>query len=224
MDNVKWVTEEMEPRDLSDLRLVDFDAFGCPAEPAKAFFNKFPVNQTLYVTFTDGSGLHNRYIQDEEGKKWMRSTYGVDRIPPADREGIVSNLDRFIEVQGREHGFKVQKISVAHGDANTIYAGYKLTPTGASKNVEDPRTKYKVRTVSKSVLKDYAGMNRPAAEELGFKPLPRKNEILVREDLTGKSREETISHEVREAEDIKKGDTYWQAHSKAIEREERKLE
>jgi len=132
MDNVKWINEHMDPKDLSDLRLVDFDAFGCPADPATAFFEKYPVKHEVYVAFTDGSSLHNRYIQDEEGEKWLRSTYGVQRIPPSSRNGVVSTLDKFMELQGEKHGFKVQKVSVAHGDSNTVYVGYRIKPNGGA--------------------------------------------------------------------------------------------
>jgi len=129
MDNVKWISEEMQLEALRDLRLVDFDAFGSPADPAKAFFDRYPVNQPLVVAFTDGSALHNRYIQDEEGKRWLRETYGVSRIPASTRTGVISTLDKFMENEGRDHGFKAHKVSVAHGDANTVYVGYKLTAT-----------------------------------------------------------------------------------------------
>ena len=129
MDNVKWMNQEMNPRDYPDVVLVDFDAFGCPAEPAKAFFNNYPVKRPMYVAFTDGSSLHNRYIQDDEGRKWLRSTYGVNRIPDSSRAGTIGTLDQFMEVEGRKHGFSAEKISVGHGDANTVYAGYRITPT-----------------------------------------------------------------------------------------------
>jgi len=127
MDNMAFI-ENMNLDDYRGLVLVDFDPFGSPAKTAKAFFDKYPVNKPLLVAFTDGSSQHNRFIQDEEGKRWLRRTYGVARIPSSTREGVISTLDRFMHLQGRRHSFSVERVSVGHGDANTVYVGYLIKP------------------------------------------------------------------------------------------------
>lgn len=66
--------------------------------------------------------------------------------------------------------------------------------------------------VPKETMIGYAGMNYYAAKQLGFKPLPEKNEIFVSDDLSKKDQEETIKHEIEEAEKMKKGTSYWEAH------------
>ena len=41
---------------------------------------------------------------------------------------MIDTLDRFMQLQGKKHGFTVERISVGHGDANTVYVGYLLRP------------------------------------------------------------------------------------------------
>jgi len=128
MDNIAFIRNVLPKLDLDDLTLVDFDPFGSPAKVAKEFFSVYKVRKPLYVAFTDGSSQHNRFIQNEEGRRWLRQTYGVNRIPSATREGVIDTLDRFMQLQGKKHGFTVERISVGHGDANTVYVGYLLRP------------------------------------------------------------------------------------------------
>jgi len=78
---------------------------------------------------------------------------------------------------------------------------------------------FRVKTVSKDMLKDYAGMNHYAAKWLGFKPLPEKDEILVADDLTGDERRRTIKHEIVEMDLMKKGVPFWEAHKTALKKE-----
>lgn len=79
-----------------------------------------------------------------------------------------------------------------------------------------------VRTVSKRVLLDYAGMNRPAAESLGFRPKPRQGEVLVASDLPPGEKRRTIRHEEVEAELMRRGYSYWDAHKIALRSERQK--
>jgi len=79
----------------------------------------------------------------------------------------------------------------------------------------------KVTPVSDSKLKDYDGMNRPAAKALGYKPIPKQGEVIIRKDLTGLERRRTIHHEAVEANLMSKGQPYWKAHLNALEAEKR---
>ena len=69
------------------------------------------------------------------------------------------------------------------------------------------------------LTKDYAGMNHYAAKTLGFKPLPKKDEILVADDLTSEERRRTIRHEIVEMDLMKKGLSFWDAHKTALKKE-----
>lgn len=128
-DNTAWLKEAMNPTELRNLKLVDFDAYGTPAENVKAFFDRYPINKTMFVALTDGSQLFVAYKQNAEGRRWLRNNYGIDVLPGrfGKREDQVRILNEFMEAQGRKHGFKVEPISVAHG-VHAIYAGYKITP------------------------------------------------------------------------------------------------
>ena len=78
--------------------------------------------------------------------------------------------------------------------------------------------KYKIKVVGQHDLKDYGGMNYYAAKHLNFKPIPKKNEILIEKDNKNFMKS-TIVHERIEAELMRKGMSYNQAHKKAIEAE-----
>jgi len=128
-DNVAWLKEAMNPTELGNLKLVDFDAYGSPAETVKAFFDNYPIRKSLLVGLTDGSQIFLGYRQTAEGRRWLRENYGVDVLPGhfGKREDQIRILNEFMEAQGRKHGFRVQPISVAHG-VHAIYAGYKIKP------------------------------------------------------------------------------------------------
>lgn len=220
-DNVRWIEEEMEPEELSDLLIVDFDAFGSPAEPAKAFFANYPVKKSMYVAFTDGSALHSRYCQDEEGKKWLRHEYGVNRIPNATREGSISTLDRFMQIQGREHGFKADKVSVAHGDANTVYVGYKISPARDNRLQAWKTEKMKIRFVNGEYVRnkhdvDFTQGGHHLAP--GKKYIP-EGEIWIDNKLSRIDREATILHERKEHRLMEASVPYEKAHDIATIRE-----
>lgn len=135
MNNKEWLRSEMSQQKLKDLKLVDFDAFGSPADQVRIFFDNYEVKRPLLVGLTDGSSMYLGFRQNAEGRKWLRKHYGINVLPNkrgtvryGTREGQVAILNKFMKQQGRKHGFKVQPISVAHGDAHVIYAGYKVTP------------------------------------------------------------------------------------------------
>jgi len=78
---------------------------------------------------------------------------------------------------------------------------------------------YRVRTVSPSVLRDYDGLNFYSARQLGFRPVPAKDEVLIASDSSNPKA--TIKHEVVEAELMKRGADYWSAHKAGLEAEKR---
>jgi len=129
-DNREWLNNQMGQPQLKNLKLVDFDAFGSPADTMRIFFDNYEVKKPLLVGLTDGSGIYLGFKQNAEGRKWLREHYGVDVLPGhfGTREQQVQILNKFMKAQGRRHGFRVEPISVAHGDVKTIYAGYKVSP------------------------------------------------------------------------------------------------
>ena len=79
---------------------------------------------------------------------------------------------------------------------------------------------YKVTEVKPKVLRDYAGMNASAAKAMGFDSYPiKKDEILVDRRLSPEHRKRVIKHEIYEDEHMRKGDSYWDAHKKALHHE-----
>ena len=76
--------------------------------------------------------------------------------------------------------------------------------------------KYNIKKSPGSVLKDYAGMNYYAAKEIGFHPCPAKHTVLVDSNLESRWIKRTAKHEIIEAELMKRGYSYWDAHQVAL--------
>lgn len=129
-DNKAWLKNELPQKQLKNLKLVDFDAFGSPAAQMKIFFDNYEVKKPLLVALTDGSTIYVGYCQNAKGRRWLKQHYGVDVLPGhfGTRNQQVEILNKFMRAQGKKHGFKVEPVSVAHGDVKTVYAGYKITP------------------------------------------------------------------------------------------------
>lgn len=129
-DNVSWLENEMKPSQLKRLKLVDADAFGCPADALRSFFKKFPIRRKMYVAVTDGSKIWLGYkkADPKDQARWMKKHYGIVRESSGTREDQVKLLDAFMKAQGQVHGFKVKPINVAYGKHHAVYAGYELSP------------------------------------------------------------------------------------------------
>jgi hypothetical protein len=84
------------------------------------------------------------------------------------------------------------------------------------------QTKYKVKQVSPKKMHDYDGMNPQAAKKLGFKGIG-KNEVDIRSNMKKSLKRTTIKHEIKEADEMKKGKSYWSAHQDAIKAEKKKM-
>lgn len=82
---------------------------------------------------------------------------------------------------------------------------------------------FKVKPVGNKVLKDYAGMNHYAAKQLGFKPVPPKNVILIDKTYKGSKKEALLKHEAEEAHLMSHGKTYFAAHKMALKAEHKPL-
>jgi hypothetical protein len=78
---------------------------------------------------------------------------------------------------------------------------------------------FKIRFVGDRLLKDYAGMNYYAAKSMGFKPGMKKNVIYIDKNLKGKTKTNTIVHEICEANLMRNGMKYWTAHTRALKKE-----
>lgn len=134
-DNRQWLANEMDSKTLRNLKLVDFDAYGSPADQIRLFFDNYPVEKPLLVALTDGSAFWVGFHQNAEGRRWLKKKYGLDVLPKqvgniryGTRQQQLAVLNKFMKNQGQKHGFKVEPVNVAFGDRRTIYAGYKVTP------------------------------------------------------------------------------------------------
>lgn len=76
----------------------------------------------------------------------------------------------------------------------------------------------KVTFTDSRTLKDYAGMNPVIDKKMGFKKID-KNEILIDVELPEDVQFKNLIHELVEQELMRDGDTYWQAHTKALKAE-----
>lgn len=92
------------------------------------------------------------------------------------------------------------------------------TPRGRYAWKKRPMHNYKIKIVGKDALQNYGGMNYYAAKHLKFKPVPNKNEILIEKDDKNYM-DSTILHEITEADLMKKGVGFNQAHKKAMDAE-----
>jgi tRNA G26 N,N-dimethylase Trm1 len=127
-DNVKWLESEMAPEQLRNLKLVDFDPFGSPANPMKAFFKRFPVKHRMLVAVTDGSKTYIGYKKGSAARKWLRHQYGINLNAQGTREDQIRVLDSFMQVLGQHHAFSVKPVNAGFGKQTAVYAGYALTP------------------------------------------------------------------------------------------------
>jgi 16S rRNA G966 N2-methylase RsmD len=132
-DNVDWLKNEMESEKLKNLKVVDFDAYGCPAEPMRVFFDNYPIKKTMFIAVTDGSKRYLGYINSEQARAWLKKTYGINLEASGTREDQIRVLDAFMQSQGRKHDFKVEPVNVAYGRSSVVYAGYKITPKNPKK-------------------------------------------------------------------------------------------
>lgn len=129
-NNKVWLRKHMNPEDLKNLRVVDFDAFGSPAVQVQRFFGNFKVKKSMFICLTDGSNIFLAFHRDlPTGHKFLREKYGVDfKKIEGNRHDQVKALDGLMRTQGRKHGFKVEPINLGFGKHQTVYAAYKIIP------------------------------------------------------------------------------------------------
>lgn len=77
--------------------------------------------------------------------------------------------------------------------------------------MKNPR-RFKISLKPDKVMGRYEGMNRQAAKELGFHPLPRKREIFVNSRYSPTWRRVIKRHEIIESRSMSKGLSYKSAH------------
>jgi hypothetical protein len=86
--------------------------------------------------------------------------------------------------------------------------------------IEDCKLKgINVKFVGKTKLADYGGMNHKAADAMGIKGY-KKNEIWLPLGASEEYKYKTLQHEIAELDRMKRGDTYWEAHTELIEKED----
>ena len=130
--NVDWIENKLPEMELGDLKVVDFDAFGSPADSMKVFFGNYKVAHPIRVGVTDGSSVYVSQlgVADNEAKRreWIRRKYGVGYRGSWDRAKQMEILDSFMRRLGDEHGFKVREVNEDHGDQWAVYKGYTVAP------------------------------------------------------------------------------------------------
>lgn len=76
----------------------------------------------------------------------------------------------------------------------------------------------KVKITHSGELHDYAGMNPAIAKKMGYKNI-KPNEIIIDATVPEDAQFKNLIHELIEKELMDDGDTYWQAHVKALKAE-----
>jgi len=128
-NNLVWLRKVMNPSELKNVKVVDFDSFGSPATQIKRFFDNFPIKKAMFICMTDGSNIFLAFHRKRKSAhKFLRENYGVDFQPAGKREDQIRALDGLMQNQGRKHSFKVEPINVAFGKRQSVYAAYKITP------------------------------------------------------------------------------------------------
>jgi len=123
----------------------------------------------------------------------------------------------------KDEGFQVKLLTTEtkFGKRYTLWAR-KVNPIKYEDKLKDLiiRTRnsgIKVDFVGTKTLKDYMGMNTEAAHDMGY-PLGNKT-IHISKSASAKDKYDTLKHELYEMEQMKKGESYWKAHVKALARE-----
>lgn len=79
-----------------------------------------------------------------------------------------------------------------------------------------------VREVPRSKIHDYAGMNRSAANVMGY-PMSKGADIEIDKNMTANKKKRTIRHEVKEDRRMsEKHDKYWPGHLAGLKAEKEK--
>lgn len=78
---------------------------------------------------------------------------------------------------------------------------------------------YTIKKVPQKELHDYNGQNYSAAKIMGFKPRPKKCEVLISQ--TSPSGEQLSKHEIVEDIEMKRGKKYFPAHLIALSEQEK---
>jgi sulfite reductase alpha subunit-like flavoprotein len=133
MNNIKFIKEVMPKLDLSDLRIVDFDAFGNPMRQIREFFKYYKVKKPLIVTLTDGSGMYLTLRGREEGKKYIKKMYGVSCKKWSYQKHKIILLKAMQNI-GKKRGFAVvyynfvRRKKAGQVGQYAYYAGFKIIP------------------------------------------------------------------------------------------------
>lgn len=135
-DNILFIKEDL-PRiaESEDIVYVDFDAFGCPSPQIFAFFSTFKVKRPLWISITDGSGLHMGYVSRDWNKyfSFIDKMYRVKRLK-WERANVALYQHCLLVDLGVKYGFTVKKINQAvRRKGFPVYMGFYIEP--ASRNV-----------------------------------------------------------------------------------------
>jgi len=127
-ENTKWL-KHMDPKQLKNLKVVDFDAFGSPTKQVKMFFDNYPIKKRMLICLTDGSNIFLAFHKNRKSAHtFLKKRYGIDFEPTGKREDQIKALDSLMQQQAQKHDFKVEPINVAFGKRQSVYAAYKISP------------------------------------------------------------------------------------------------
>lgn len=127
-DNVSYFNNlsDEDKEQLSNASVVDFDAYGCPAEAVWAFFDNVKLKKPALVNITDG--FHTGLAFAQDGEAVIKEKYRVDVPYSCKREDIIPINDAMMFKIAEKHGYKITPINAARNQGNTLYLSYLLTP------------------------------------------------------------------------------------------------
>ncbi len=133
-DNLEWLRESVG--EVKDVTYVDFDAFGCPNDQIRLFFENYPVDRAIMVNVTDGVILNLRRLASVKLERYLLHLYPTGRLPREEFESK-QELNRllpwlqetFIHLLAAKHGLSTQTLYHAmNREATVTYYGFIAYP------------------------------------------------------------------------------------------------
>jgi len=131
MNNQKFLEENLKKIDLSNMTLIDFDAFGMPMAAINIFFRNFKVTKPFFLTLTDGTA---RYIQmNYHNLPTLTKTYldnGYDFVfKRIDTRLLLRNtIVKTLQGLAYKYKFKLGFVNYADNAKTTVYMGFEVSP------------------------------------------------------------------------------------------------
>lgn len=130
-NNEKFLKEDLEKLNLSDMTLIDFDAFGTPIPAIHIFFKNFKVTNPFFLTLTDATA---RYIQmnynreKELTKVFLDNGYDFVYKRIETRLLVKYTIIKTLENIAKKYDFKINHLNYANNSHTTVYMGFEVLP------------------------------------------------------------------------------------------------